>query len=71
MNDAESIIHFFLDCSFYSNERGTLLNSLCKIDRKFLDSANSSLAQTFLFGNWSFTKNDNTTIINLTIDSLL
>ena len=70
-NDVESVIHFFLQCSLYSNERCTLQNSLSKIDHKLLDGTNSSLTQTLLFGNSPFTKSDNTTIINLTIDFVL
>ena len=64
-NDVESAIHVFLHCPLYSNKRCTLLS---KIDRKLLDNTDSSLTQTLLFGNLSFTTNDNTKIINLTID---
>ena len=70
-NDAESVIHFFLDCSLCSNGHDTLLNILSKSDHKFLDSVNSSLTQALLFGNSPFTTNDNTTIINLTIDFVM
>ena len=63
-NDVESAIHVFLYCPLYSNKRFTLLS---KIDCKLLDNNNSSLTQILLFGNLSFTTNDNTKIINLTI----
>ena len=55
----------------YSNERCRLLNSLSKIDYKLLDSTDTSLTQILLFGNSSFTTNNNTRIINLTIDFVL
>ena len=70
-NDVESEIHFFLHCPLYSNERCTLLNSLSKIDHKLLDSTNTSIIQILLFGNSSFTANDNTKIISLTTDFVL
>ena len=70
-NDVESAIHFFLHCPLYSNERCTLLNSLSKIDHKLLDSTNTSLTQILLFGNSSFTTNDNTKITNLIVDFVL
>ena len=70
-NDVESAIHFFLHCPLYSNECCTFLNSLSKIDHKLLDSTDTSLTQILLFGNSSFTTNDNTKIINLTIDFVL
>ena len=70
-NDAESAIHFFLHCPLYSNERCTLLSSLSKIDHKLLHSIDTSLTQILLFGNSSFNTNDNTKIINLTIDFVL
>ena len=50
------LLHFLL----YSNERCTLLNSLGKIGHILLDSTNTSLIQILLFGNLSFTTNDNT-----------
>ena len=49
-NDVESVIHFFLHCPLYSNERCTLLNSISKTGHKLLDSTDSSLTQTLLFG---------------------
>ena len=68
-DDIESAIHFFLHCPLYSNECCTLRNSLSKIDHKLFDSADTSLIQILLFGNSSFTTNDNTKI--LTIDFVL
>ena len=62
--DVESAINFFLHCPLHSNERCTLLNCLSKIDHKLLDSTDTSLTQILLFGNSSFTTNDNTKIIN-------
>ena len=49
----------------------TLINSLSKVDHKLLDSTNTSHTQILLFGNSSFTTNDNTKMINLTIDFVL
>ena len=70
-NDVESVIHFFFHRSVYSNERCTLPNSLSKIDHKLLDSIDSSLSQTLLFGNSSFITNDDTNLIILPINFVL
>ena len=67
-DNVQSAIHFFLHCPLYSNERCTLLNSVSKTENKLLDSTDTSLTQILLFGNSSFTTNDNTKIINLTIN---
>ena len=53
-NDVESVVHFFLHCSLYSNERRTLLNSLVNIDPTLLHNTDFSLTQILLFGNTIF-----------------
>ena len=58
-------------CLFYSNERCTLLDSSAKIDQKLLDSTDSSLSQTLLFGNSCFNTSDNRIIINSASDYVL
>ena len=70
-NDVESVIHFFLHCPLYSNERRTLQNSLVNIDHTLLDNTDFSLTQILLFGNTTFNAIVNTKIINLTIDFVL
>ena len=55
-NDVESAIHFFLHCPLYSNERGTLLNSLVNIDHMLLGNTDFSLTQILLFGNTTLTQ---------------
>ena len=70
-NDVESVIHFFLHCSLYNNERCTLLSSLVNIGHKSLDNTNISLTQTLSFGNRAFNAKENTKIVNLTIDFVL
>ena len=70
-NDAESTIHFFLHCPFYSNERRTFLNSLVNIDHSLLDNIGISPTQTLLFDNTAFNTKDNTKMINLIIDFVL
>ena len=42
-----------------SNERCTLLNSFSKFDQQLLDSTDTFLTETLLFGNSSFTTIDN------------
>ena len=69
-NDVESVIHFFLNYSWYSNKRWTLHNSFRKTDHKLLDSTDST-DSNIVFGNSTFTANDNKKIVILSIDFVL
>ena len=66
--DIESATHFFLRCSLFINERGTLLSTVRSLDSKFLDCSNYDLTQTLLFGSTSQTSSNNLKIINASID---
>ena len=66
--DIESATHFFLLCSFFINERGTLLSTIRSFDSKLLDCTDYDLTQTLLFGSTSQTSSNDLKIINASID---
>ena len=69
--DIESSTQFFLHYPFFSNERRTLLSTICSLDSKLLDCTDYDLTQTLLFGNTSQISSNNFKIINASIDYIL
>ena len=66
-----STSHFLLHCPIFHDKRHTLLSTLDNIDSKILESNDSYLTQTFLFGSTSFDSETNTLVLNATIDYIL
>ena len=64
----ESTSHFLLHCLIFHDKRHTLLSTLNNIDSKLLESNDSYLTQTLLFGSTSFDSETNTLVLNATID---
>ena len=52
--DIESTSHFFPHCPLFDDKRITLLSTLNKIDCKLIETNESSLTKTLLFGNSLF-----------------
>ena len=52
--DIESVFHFFLHCPLFDDKKITLLNTLNRIDCKLIETNESSLTETLLFGNSLF-----------------
>ena len=67
----ESTSHFLLHCPIFHDKRHTLLSTLNNIDSKILESNDSYLTQTLLFGSTSFNSETNTLDLNATIDYIL
>ena len=67
----ESTSHFLLHCPIFHDKRHTLLSTLNNIDPKILESNDSYLTQTLLFGSTSFDSETNTLALNATIDYIL
>ena len=67
----ESTSHFLLHCFILHDKRHTLLSTLNNIDSKILESNDSYLTQTLLFGSTSFDSETNTLVLNATIDYIL
>ena len=67
----ESTSNFLLLCPIFHDKRLTLLSTLNNIDSKILDSNDSFLTQTLLFGSTLFDSETNTLVLNATIDYIL
>ena len=60
--------NFLLHCPTFHDKRHTLLSTLNNIDSKILESNDSYLTQTLLFGSTLFDSETNTFVLNATID---
>ena len=69
--DIESMPHSFLRCPLFDDKRITLLSTLNKIDCKLIETNESSLIETLLFGNSLFDLKKNSLILNASIDYIL
>ena len=67
----ESTSHFLLHCPIFDDKRHTFLSTLNNIDSKMLESTDSYLTQTLLFGCTSFDSETNTLVLNSAIDYIL
>ena len=67
----ESTSHFLLHCPIFHDKIHTLLTTLNDNDCKILESTDSYLAQTLLFGCTSFDLQTNTLVLNATVDYIL
>ena len=66
--EVESSSHYLLHCSYYSEERLALLNTIKNIDMSILQQDDSKFTSILLFGNTSFDNNKNTFILDATMD---
>ena len=70
-SSTESTSHFLLHSPIFHDKRHTLLITLNNIDSEILESTESYLTQTLLFGCTSFDSETNTLALNATIDYIL
>ena len=69
--DIKSTSRFFPHCPVFDDKRITLLSTLKKIDSKLIETNESSLIETLLFGNSLFDLTKNSLILNGSIDYIL
>ena len=67
----ESVPHFLLHSPIFHDKRHTPLSTLNNTDSKILESNDSYLTQTFLFGSTLLDSERNTLLLNATIDFIL
>ena len=67
----ESITHFFLHCTHFSNQRLTLVNKIKDTDKLIFDKNNSLVTETLLFGDEKLSITDNKSILQAAIQFLL
>ena len=66
----ETLTHFLLHCSNYSNERLTFLNIIRNIDSNILSKNDLKVTETLLYGDSSYDDRKNTLIVNVTMEFL-
>ena len=69
--EGEFTSHFFLHCPLFANERSTLFNSLRNLDSKLFENTDSFLTNILLFGKESLNKDQNTAILNATLEFII
>ena len=67
----ETLSHFLLHCSNYSNERLTFVNIIRNIDSNILSKNDLKVTETLLYGDSSYDNTKNTSIMNSTMEFLL
>ena len=65
--DVETTTHYLLHCPLFSDERLILINNIRNIDNNILNLNDSR----FSFGNSSFNKTKNTSVLNTTIEYIV
>ena len=67
----ETTSHYLLHCPLFADERKTFLSNIKSINHKFLEQNDSTLTQTFLYGDPASSVETNTLILNATIQYVL
>ena len=68
---AETTSHYLLHCPLIADERKTFLSNIKSINHKFLEQNDSTLTQTFLYGDPASSVETNTLILNAAIQYVL
>ena len=69
--DIETLCHYLLHCSLYTNERLASLNIIQGIDNSILELADSRIVEVLLYGRKWLDISSNNNILDATIDFLL
>ena len=67
----ENTVHYFLHCPNFSTARNTFLNEIAIVDRSIIDQDEIKIIQTFLYGNSTYSVNDNKLILDASIKYIL
>ena len=67
----ENTVHYFLHCPNFSTARNTFLNEIAIVDRSIIDQDDIKIIQTFLYGNPTYSVNDNKLILDASIKYIL
>ena len=60
----ENTVHYFLHCPNFSTARNTFLNEIANVDRSIIDQDEIKIIQTFLYGNPTYSVNDNKLVLD-------
>ena len=67
----ENTVHYLLHCPNFSTARNTFLNEIAIVDRSIIDQDEIKIIQTFLYGNSTYSVNDNKLILDASIKYIL
>ena len=67
----EFTVHSFLHCPLFTNEKSTLFSTSYNLDSKLFGNTDSLLTNILLFNKESLNKNQNTGILNATMECIL
>ena len=67
----ETITHFFLHCSNYSNQRKTLFEKIVNMKRSLLNQNDTIIVETLLLGSNGLNNEENAWIIESTIEYII
>ena len=67
----ENTVHYFLHCPNFSFGQNTILNEIAIADRSIIDQDDIKIIQNLLYGNPSYSVNDNKLILNASIKYIL
>ena len=67
----ENTVHYFLHCPNFSTARNSFLNEIAIVDRSIIDQDEIEIIQTFLYGNSTYSVNDNKLILDASIKYIL
>ena len=67
----ENTVHYFLQCPNFSTARNTFRNEIAIVDRSIIDQDEIKIIQTFLYGNPTYSVNDNKLILDASIKYIL
>ena len=63
----ENNVYYFLNCPNISLAQNTFFNEITIVDRSIIDQDDITIIQTFLYGNSSYSVNDNKLILDAII----
>ena len=67
----ETTVHYFLHCPNFSIARNTFFSEIAIVDRSIIDQDEIKIIQTFLYGNPTYSVNDNKLILDASIKYIL
>ena len=67
----ENTVHYFLACPNFSTAQNTFRNEIAIVDRSIIDQDEIKIIQTFLYGNPTYSVNDNKLILEARIRYIL
>ena len=69
--EIQNTVRYFLHCPNFSTARNTFLNEIAIVDKSIINQDEIKIIQTFLYGNPTYSVNDNKLILDASIKYIL